>query len=83
MCPISVIGWRTWKLKRKAIGSNDVEVQSILEAEDQNFRARLLLSDLNGAAGHHEHRELRRDMVGQVEAQIVRIRGHPLHRQQF
>ena len=75
MCPMSLIGWRTWKLKRKAIGSNDAEVQSILEAEDQNFRARLLWSELNGAAGRHEHRELRRDMVDQVEAQILRIKG--------
>ena len=58
MRPMSLIGWRTWKLKRKAIGSNDAEVQYILEAEDQNFRARLLWSELNGAAGRHEHREL-------------------------
>ncbi|CAE7510524.1 unnamed protein product [Symbiodinium sp. CCMP2592] len=75
MCPMSLIGWRTWKLKRKAIGSNDAEVQSILEAEDQNFRSRLLWSELNGAGGRHEHRVLRRDMVDQVEAQIVRIKG--------
>ena len=36
--PMTLISWRTWKLKRKAIGSNDGEVQSISEAEDQNFR---------------------------------------------
>ena len=29
-----MLTWRTWKLKRRAIGSNDAEVQSILEAED-------------------------------------------------
>ena len=42
MCLLS---WRTWKLKRKAVGSNDAEVQSILEAEDQNFRVRMLWSE--------------------------------------
>ena len=47
--PMNVLGWRTWKLRRKAIGSNDAEVQSILEAEDHNFRARLLWSELHGA----------------------------------
>ena len=26
--PMSLISWRTWKLKRKPIGSNDAEVQS-------------------------------------------------------
>ena len=30
--PMLILGWRTWKLLRKAIGSNDAEVQSSLEA---------------------------------------------------
>ena len=47
--PMCLLSWRTWKLRRKAIGSNDAEVQSILEAEDQNFRVRLLWSELHGA----------------------------------
>lgn len=45
--PMALVSW-TWKLKRKAVGSNDAEVQSILEAEDQNFRVRLLWSELHG-----------------------------------
>ena len=44
-----LIAWRTWKLKRRAIGSNDAEIQSILEAEDVNFRARLLWSEIHCA----------------------------------
>ena len=45
MAPIT---WRTWKLKRKAISSNDAEVQAALEGEDMNFRLRVLWSELNG-----------------------------------
>ncbi|CAE7938585.1 GIP [Symbiodinium sp. KB8] len=75
VCPMSLIGWRTWKLKRKAIGSNDAEVQSILEAEDHNFRARLLWSELHGACGHDAQRPLRVDFVDVVERQIAGIKG--------
>ena len=42
VCPMSLLAWRTWKLRRKALGSNDAEVQAVLEGEDWNFRARLL-----------------------------------------
>ena len=45
--PMTLIAWRTWKLQ--SVGSNDAEVQSILEAEDQNFRARLLCTELHAA----------------------------------
>ena len=46
---MSLLTWRTWKLKRRAIGSNDAEVQSILEAEDMVVRSRLLWAELHGA----------------------------------
>ena len=46
---MSLLTWRTWKLKRRAIGSNDAEVQSILEAEDVVFRPRVLWAELHGA----------------------------------
>lgn len=48
VCNMMLLSWRTWKLKRKDIGSDDAEVQSILEAEDQNFRVRLLWAQLRG-----------------------------------
>ena len=53
------LAWRSWKLRRKAISSNDAEVQAILDGEDQNFRIRVLWCEMNGA-GHdltpHEDR---------------------------
>ena len=42
------LAWRCWKLRRKAISSNDAEVQAVLEGEDQNFRIRTLWCELNG-----------------------------------
>ena len=65
VCAMTVIAWRTWKLKRQAIGSNDAEVQAILEAEDQNFRARLL----------DFFRPRRLDLVECTEAQVRRVQG--------
>ncbi|CAE7821609.1 GIP [Symbiodinium sp. CCMP2592] len=75
VCPMSLIGWRTWKLQRKAISSNDAEVQSILEAEDHNFRARLLWSELHGAGGLDVDRPLRVNMISVLENQIAKIKG--------
>ena len=46
--PMSIIGWKSWKLKRRAISSNDAEVQALVEAEDANFRVRLLWAELHG-----------------------------------
>ena len=37
-----MVSWRTWKLRRVAIHSNDAEIQAMVEAEDVNFRTRLL-----------------------------------------
>lgn len=39
---LNVIGWRTWKLRRKAISTNDGEVQAMVEGEDHNYRVRFL-----------------------------------------
>ena len=75
ICPMSLLAWRTWKLKRRAIGSNDAEVQSILEAEDQNFRTRLLWTELHGAGGSADARPLRDDLVESTERQVLMVRG--------
>ena len=45
---MSIVAWRTWRLKRKAISTNDGEIQSMLEGEDANFRTRFLWCQLNG-----------------------------------
>ena len=71
--PMTLISWRTWKLKRKAIGSNDAEVQSILEAEDQNFRVRMLWSELHGAGFQRPDR--RADLLASAEAQACLVTG--------
>ena len=42
------MAWKTWKLRRKAISTNDGEIQSILEGEDLCFRTRFLWAQLNG-----------------------------------
>jgi hypothetical protein len=47
--PLVLLGWKTWKLQRVAIGTTDGEVQAMVESEDQNFRARLIWAELNGA----------------------------------
>ena len=45
---LNVVAWRTWRLRRKAISTNDGEIQCILEGEDHNYRTRLLWCQLNG-----------------------------------
>ncbi|OLP94250.1 Copia protein [Symbiodinium microadriaticum] len=75
VCPMSLIAWRTWKLKRKAIGSNDAEVQAMLEAEDQNFRTRQLWAKMHGAGGRDSERALRRDWVETQERMAIRVKG--------
>ena len=45
---LSVVSWRTWKLRRKAISTNDGEVQSMVEGESANYRARFMWAQING-----------------------------------
>ena len=71
MC-LCLISWRTWKLQRKSISSNDAEVQAILEAEDGNFRARLLRTEIHGAGGD---RPLREGLVQLSDKQTLRVKG--------
>ena len=75
VCEMNLLAWRTWKLRRKAIGSNDAEVQSILEAEDQNFRTRLIWSELNGGGGRRNGLPQRQDLVEMMEAQAKQVHG--------
>ncbi|OLP88348.1 hypothetical protein AK812_SmicGene30332 [Symbiodinium microadriaticum] len=50
-----LLGWKTWKLQRVAIGSTDAEVQAMVEAEDLNFKTRLIWAELNGATVQKGH----------------------------
>ena len=45
---LSIVSWRSWKLRRKAISTNDGEIQAMLEGEDGNYRARYLWAQING-----------------------------------
>ncbi|CAK9094309.1 unnamed protein product [Durusdinium trenchii] len=71
---MSLLAWRTWKLKRLAVGSNDAEVQSILETEDVLFRSRVLWAELHGA-GKHVASTRGFDMVDAMEAVARLVRG--------
>ena len=73
VCPMSLIAWRIWKLKRKAIGSNDTEIQAMLE--DRNFRTRQLWAEMYGDGGRDSERTLRRDWVETQEKMAIRIKG--------
>ncbi|OLP93846.1 hypothetical protein AK812_SmicGene24198 [Symbiodinium microadriaticum] len=70
---MSLIAWRIWKLKRKAIGSNDTEIQAMLE--DRNFRTRQLWAEMYGDGGRDSERTLRRDWVETQEKMAIRIKG--------
>ena len=72
VCPMCLISWRTWKLQRKALGSNDAEVQSVYEAEDQNFRVRLLWTEMHGAGRAQEPRT---DLFYNKEQQVLQVKG--------
>ena len=73
VCPMMLLTWRSWKLKRKAIASNDAEVQAVLEGEDQNYRVRLLWTEMHGACfGRQGQRE---DLVEVTENQVRCIKG--------
>ena len=62
-----LLSWKSWKLKRKAISSNDAEVQAALEGEDHNFCVRLLWTEMHGAGWH---RTPQVDQVAWAENQV-------------
>lgn len=45
---LNPVAWKTWKLKRRAISTNDGEMQATLEGEDQLFCTRWMWCQLNG-----------------------------------
>ena len=77
VCAMILLSWRTWKLKRKSISSNDAEVQSILEAEDNNFRVRVLWSELHSAGPTSSDVDAseRHDLVERAEHHVLQLRG--------
>ena len=49
--PLSPVGWRSWKLDRKALSSNHAEVQACNTSESLLFRLRVCWAALNLALG--------------------------------
>jgi len=49
VCPLSLLPWRTWKLRRKALGSNDPEVQAVLDVKIGFFAHTPPWCEINGA----------------------------------
>ena len=63
---LNILSWRSWRLKRKAISTNDGEIQSMVEGEDANFRTRFLWCQLNGCILKEELLDEANDMVTYV-----------------
>ena len=61
--PMVLVAWKSWKLKRVAISSDDAEVQALVETEDAT---RLLWAELNGAGKLSESRDLLTASVAEV-----------------
>ena len=68
---LTMVAWRTWKLQRVAISSNDGEVQAMVESEDSNFRTRLIWAELHGAS----HDRPLRNSLAHCEAMVSKIPG--------
>lgn len=51
---LNPVAWKSWRLKRKAISTNDGEMQATLEGEDQLFRTRWMWCQLNGCCAIDE-----------------------------
>ena len=71
--PMMLMAWRTWKLKRVSLSSNDAEVQSMVEAEDQNFRMRLLWVEMPSSGSCSPLERL--DLVEKAEAAAKKVHG--------
>ena len=69
--PMTLVAWKSWKLKRVAIGTNDAEVQSLVEAEDVLFRTRLLWAEIN-AAGNYS---VRKGLLEASEREVCQVPG--------
>jgi hypothetical protein len=63
---VAIFDWRTWRLRRKVIGSNGAETQALYENEDHAWSARLFWATLPGV-------ELRR---GEQEEVVKWVRNY-------
>ena len=69
--PMILVSWRSWKLQRVAIGTNDAEVQSLVEAEDVLFRSRLLWVEINGGGTYN----IQKAVLEASELEVCQVTG--------
>ena len=69
--PMVLVSWRSWKLQRVAIGTNDAEVQSLVEAEDVLFRSRLLWVEINGGGTYN----IQKAVLEASELEVCQVTG--------
>ena len=43
---LSIVSWKAWELRRRAISTNEGEIQSMVKGEDANFRTSFLWAQL-------------------------------------
>lgn len=70
---LNVVSWRSWRLRRKAISTNDGEMQAVLEGEDSNFRVRWMWCQLNGCCAINDGNILEKanDLVKYVKGIVA------------
>ena len=66
-----LVSLRSWKLQRVAIGTNDAEVQSLVEAEDVLFRSRLLWVEINGGGTYN----IQKAVLEASELEVCQVTG--------
>ena len=71
VCPMLLLGWRAWRLHRKAIDSNTLRFQCLTQL-DHNFRVRLLWGELHGGGFFRTPQD---DQVVGPEKQVRAVRG--------
>ena len=69
-CSMVLVAWKSWKLKRVALGTNDAEVQSLVEAEDVQYKTRLLRAQMNGFKVEES-----RNLVGVSDLMVSAVPG--------
>ena len=65
---LNILSWRSWRLKRKPISTNDGEIQSMVEGEDANYRTKFLWCQLNGCI-------LKEELLDEASDMVTYVRG--------
>ena len=50
---LSLVAWRSWRLERAAISTNDAEAQAMHECEQASYRIRIMWGEILGLAWRH------------------------------